>query len=146
MSEPRHAATPQREPTASVFARYMAFQITGTFVAATVLLGLLHWEHITPGLAWVLFGFWVLKDLCMFPFVRVGYERGVDSHGAGALVGRIGTVQKESLACDGTGWVRMGPELWRARLGAEVPPLAIDEPVRVVAVEGLVLVVEPAEG
>ena len=145
MSEPSEAAHDEREPTAAVFARYMAFQIPGTFVAATVLLLLLHWEQITTGLAWVLFGFWVLKDLCMFPFVRVGYEKGGNNHGAPALLGLVGTVQRESLGFGSQGWVRVGPELWRARLDAEGDPVPTGGKVRVLAVEGLVLVVERAE-
>ncbi|MDJ0849535.1 MAG: NfeD family protein [Myxococcota bacterium] len=142
MSEPSEATHDEREPTHAVFVRYLGFQIPGTFVAAMVLLLLLHWEHISTGLAWVLFGFWVLKDVCMFPFVRVGYEKGGGAHGASALLGQTGTVQRESLGYGYQGWVRVGPELWRARLGTEGDPVPTGGRVRVQAVEGLVLVVE----
>ncbi len=142
MSEPSDEG---REPTATVFARYLAFQIPGTFVAASVLVLLAHWEHISAGLAWALFGCWVLKDLCMFPFVRVGYEKGGRAHGASALLGLVGIVQRDALGFGDPGWVRVGPELWRARLDAEGEPVPTGGRVQVQAVEGLVLVVKRAE-
>ena len=130
-----------RERTAVVFARYSVFQIPGMFIAAVVLTVLVRWETITENMALLLFGFWVLKDLVLFPITRVGYERGGRKHGAEALVGSKGVV-KEEVPPGGVGWVRVGSELWRAELAggdAALPPGAA---VRVVAIRGLVLSVE----
>ena len=131
-----------REPFGRVFARYWVFQLPGIFLAVVVLSVLVHWELVTTGLAAVLLGFWVLKDLVLFPFVRIGYERSSRPAGADALVGAVGVVQ-EPVSARREGWVRVGPELWRAVAegAAEVPRGAA---VRVVSVRGLVLCVEPA--
>lgn len=131
-----------RESTAAVFARYAVYQIPGMFVAGLVLVVLLRWEMISQGVAALLFGFWVLKDLILFPITRIGYERGSGrSHGTQALEGSIGVV-KEPIVAGGTGWVRLGPELWRARLVSGEGTAGEGARVRVVAVDGLVLAVE----
>ena len=126
-----------------VFARYWLFQLPGIFLAVLALAVLVHWDLITTGLAAVLLGFWVLKDLAMFPFLRVGYEPAGRPAGADALVGAVGVV-REPLGAEREGWVRLGPELWRA-----VSPGAGEVPagsrVRVVSVQGLVLSVEREE-
>lgn len=132
-----------REPTAVVFARYLVYQVPGFVLAAAVLVVLVHWELVGVGLAWLLFGFWVLKDLVLFPITRVGYERGVDRHGVAALVGSEGVAQ-EDLREGAVGWVRVGPELWRARLCDGAAPVEKGAAVHVVAVEDLVLRVERA--
>jgi membrane-bound serine protease (ClpP class) len=133
-----------RERTSTVFARYWLYQLPGTFVAALVLLVLVRWQLITKGVAGLLFGFWVLKDLLLFPVTRVGYERGGRPHGGDALLGSVGVVREE-ITPSGTGWVRVGPELWRARRQAGAEALPVGAKVRVVGVEGLVLSVEPEQ-
>jgi membrane protein implicated in regulation of membrane protease activity len=133
-----------RERTVTVFARYWLFQLPGTVVAAGVLFVLVRWELITTGVAGLLFGFWVLKDLLLFPVTRVGYERGGRPHGSDALLGSAGVVREE-IAASGTGWVRVGPELWRARREGGGEALPVGAKVRVVGVDGLVLRVEPEQ-
>lgn len=133
-----------RERTAAVFARYWLYQIPGTVLAAAVLFVLVRWELITRGVAGLLFGFWVLKDLALFPVTRVGYERGGRPHGGDALLGAVGVVREE-VPASGTGWVRVGPELWRARRQDGGEALPAGAKVRVVALEGLVLGVEPEQ-
>ena len=56
-----------------------------------------------------------------------------------AAAGLLGAraVAEEALAPEGV--VRVGPELWRARLAKDEAPVAAGESVRVVAVEGLTL-------
>jgi len=129
--------------TARVFARYWLFQIPGQVAAVAVLWLLVAWGRIGEGLAWVLFGFWVLKDLVMFPWLRIAYEPGGRPHGADALVGATGRAQQD-LAPGETGWVRVGPELWRARLAKDAAPVAAGAEVRVVSVRDLTLRVEAA--
>ena len=131
-----------RERTSAVFARYWVYQIPGMFLAVLVLAALVRWEQISQGLAFLLFGFWVLKDLLLFPVTRIGYERGGQQQGADALPGRLGHVQ-EDVDAERSGWVRVGPELWRAVSAG--PALAAGTRVRVVEVRGLVLLVEGAE-
>ena len=127
--------------TARVFARYWLFQIPGQVAVAAVLLLLVGWGRIGEALAWAVFGVWVLKDLVMFPWLRIAYESGGRPHGADALVGSEGRAQ-EALTEGETGWVRVGPELWRARLAPGAVPIAAGAPVRVVSVRDLTLRVE----
>lgn len=126
-----------------VFARYWLFQLPGFFLAVVVLAVLVNWDQITTELAAVLLGFWVLKDLALFPFLRVGYEKGGRPAGADALVGAVGVVQ-EAISAEREGWVRLGPELWRA-VSVEAGEVTAGARVRVISVKGLVLSVEPEE-
>jgi membrane protein implicated in regulation of membrane protease activity len=134
----REAASPAR-PDRRVVLRYAAFQIPGQLFVLG--LGLTAWEWLGAP-AWLAWGAplaFALKDALLFPFVWRAYEP--DDRVASSLVGQI-AVAEERL--DPGGWVRIGPELWRvelARRGAEVPRGA---KVRVVGVEGLLLLVEPA--
>lgn len=86
-----------------------------------------------------LFGLWIVKDLALYPVLRVGYE-DMDPEVSAQLVGALGSVRSE---LDPNGWVRVGAELWRARCAQDDAPLPADTTVRVKAVDGLVLVVEP---
>ena len=75
--------------------------------------------------------------------VEVGYwqrrmRRRSPATGVDTLVGRTGTVTE---SCRPRGQVRVGGELWQARCDAGADPGAA---VRVTAVDGLTLVVEPA--
>jgi membrane-bound serine protease (ClpP class) len=124
------------EPTGRVLARYALFQAPGWLIAAAAAGGAIEWLGVAP---WVAAGgaaLWLAKDLAMFPFVRRAYERGA-THGEVAERGVAdGPIDPE-------GWIRIGPERWRARLAAGAEPIEAGARVRVVAVEGLVLRVEP---
>ena len=89
--------------TAAVFARYLVFQLPGCVVAAAVLAGLVRWEQLSPTLAYVLFGIWVVAEIALFPVLRVGYETGGARGGADALVGVVGVAQSD---LDPEGYVR----------------------------------------
>ena len=134
--------TSQRR-TARVLARYLILQIPGLFAAGGILLLLERWTELTPKLAALLFGLWIVKDLVMFPVTRIAYERGGRPHGADALLGATG-VAREGLRPGAVGYVRVGPELWRARLAEEEGELPEGARVRVKAVRDLTLVVENA--
>jgi membrane-bound ClpP family serine protease len=130
-----------RARTRHVFARYLAFEAPSWLALAAVLWLLVRvWELSTSTAALVL-ALWVLKDLALFPVLRVAYEPSGGSGGAENLLGALGTVSAE-LAPEG--WVRIGAERWRARAAREHAPLAVGAAVRVTAVEGLLLRVEPA--
>lgn len=128
--------------TAAVFGRYLLFQVPGCVAAAAALAGLVHWEHLSPTLAYVLFGIWVLVEIALFPVLRVGYETGAARGGAEALVGALGIAQEK---LDPEGYVRIGAERWRAVAAGECAPVAAGAPVRVREVRQLTLVVEPAD-
>ena len=99
---------------------------------------LVHNEVVSVTLGWVLFALWIGKELALFPLVRRAYEP-MAPHGTAALVGERGVVT--AMPADGgeIGYVRIGPELWRAMpVEGEALP-AIGTPVRIEAVEGYTL-------
>jgi membrane protein implicated in regulation of membrane protease activity len=122
----------------STLLRYWLFQLPG-FLAVAALLAALVWGWgLAPRLAALFLALWVLKDVVLYPFVRRAYEPR-SGGGADALVGAV-AVARERL--DPEGYVRVGHELWRARVRGG----AVEEgaPVRVLEVRGLTLVVEGA--
>jgi membrane protein implicated in regulation of membrane protease activity len=132
----RRAAT---ETTLRVFARYALFQSPGWLAAAVAAGAAVDWLGVAPWIAATGAALWLVKDLVLFPFVRRAYERGATTHGE---VGERGIAEG---AIDPEGWVRIGAERWRARLARGAATIEAGAEVRVVAVEGLVVRVEPAE-
>jgi membrane protein implicated in regulation of membrane protease activity len=119
--------------------RYAALQIPGQVFV--LLLGVAAWEWLGAP-AWLAWGaplFWVVKDALLFPFVWRAYEPD-DPSAPGGLVGATALVEDP---LGPSGWVRIGPELWRAELVAGAAAAPRGARVRVVRVEGLVLRVEP---
>jgi membrane protein implicated in regulation of membrane protease activity len=124
--------------TARVAARYALFQVPGWLLAAAVAGVAEHFGLVPPWVAALAVALVVAKDAAMFPFVRRAYERDGKTHG------HVGESAVAVEALDPEGWVRVGPELWRARIAAGAAPVAPGASVRVTAVDGLVLLVEPA--
>ena len=119
--------------------RYTALQVPGWLFALG--LGLAAWEWLGAP-AWAAWGAPLavaLKDAVLFPFVWRAYEP--DDRVASGLLGQI-AVAEERL--DPGGWVRIGPELWRVELARRGEAVPRGGKVRVVGVEGLLLLVEPA--
>jgi membrane protein implicated in regulation of membrane protease activity len=119
-------------------ARYTLFQIPGWILLGGALALAMRWWELPLAWAAGLFALWVLKDVVLYPLVRRAYEPdGAHPHGPVAEAGVA------EAAIDGEGWVRIGPERWRARLARGAAPIEAGTSVRVVAVRGLVLDVEP---
>ena len=134
--------TPRRASTRRVFARYLAFEAPSWVLLLAVLVVLVRvWDLSVPLAAFVL-ALWVVKDLVLFPVLRIAYEPAGGSGGAENLIGAIGTV---SAALDPEGWVRIGAERWRARVARDQAPVSPGTTVRVTRVDGLLLRVEPAQ-
>jgi membrane protein implicated in regulation of membrane protease activity len=105
-----------------------------------VLAAAVAWWDLPRTAAALLFGVWVLKDLALFPVLRIAYEPR--SGGGFAELAGARAIAREPLAP--LGYVRIGGELWRAEAASGFVPRGA--PVRVVAVRGLTLVVEPEAG
>ena len=124
--------------------RYVVLQIPGLFIAGVTLFVLVRWTSLSEPVAWGLVGLWVLKDLALFPIMRIGYATHAGAGGADGMVGAEGVAQ-EARAPGAPATVRIGPERWTARLAEGATPLPAGAPVRVVAVRDLTLLVEAAE-
>jgi membrane protein implicated in regulation of membrane protease activity len=132
---------PARASTRRVFARYLAAEVPSWIVLGVVLAVLMHAWDLSGRAVAITLGLWVLKDLALFPALRIAYEPGGGSGGAENLIGELAVV---SVALDPEGWVRIGSERWRARAAQQHAPLPVGAEVRVLAIEGLLLRVEPA--
>jgi membrane protein implicated in regulation of membrane protease activity len=137
IGQPWAMTTRARLGGGSVFARYLFFQIPEWGLVALFLMAVHHWSD-APGWLLALGGVvFVAKDLLMYPWLRHAYEK-VGGDPGEHLVGRRGTALE---GIDPEGWVRVGAELWRAESAG--PPIPAGARVRVHALRGHVLVVEP---
>jgi membrane protein implicated in regulation of membrane protease activity len=122
-------------PPSSALRPYLLAQLPG-WLSALLLAGVLHrWLELPPALAAALVATWVLKDLALYPLLKRFYLPAT----APSMVGASGRVVTPLAP---TGFVRIRGELWQARTSGTA---AVDTPVRVRAVEGLVLVVDVDE-
>ena len=119
----------------SVLSRYLLFQLPELVLVGMALLILVGLNVLTGNVGWLLFALWVLKEGVLFPFVRRAYEPS-DPSGVASLLGATGIVTDR---LDLAGTVRIGPELWTARLEAGSDPAEIGTTVCVKSVEGLTL-------
>jgi membrane-bound ClpP family serine protease len=131
---------PQRASTRRVFARYLAFEAPSWVLLATALAVLVRGWDLELSVAAFVLALWVVKDLALFPILRIAYEPAGGSGGAENLIGSLGIV---SADLDPEGWVRIGAERWRARLVPGHTPVSVGAAVKVTSVEGLLLRVEP---
>ena len=114
----------------------------GAVGAVAVLWALVRWWELEPRTALLLFGLWVVKDIVLFPVLRIGYE--TPEAGADAMLVGTSGVAQEDLRPDRVGYVRVGAELWRARLdgGSTAAEIRQGTRVRVTALRDLTLSVE----
>jgi membrane protein implicated in regulation of membrane protease activity len=123
-----------------VLGKYTLLQLPGWVAVGGAAWAAHRWLGLEAWLAAGAFAAWFLKDALLFPFVRHAYEVEPRPAGAG-LLGASGVAQ-DALAPEG--FVRVGAELWRARIVAGEAPIAAGEAVRIVEVEGLTLRVRRA--
>ncbi len=140
-ADPLRGTPRRRAPTRRVLARYATFQIPDLLLASCVLYASVHWFGLEPRWAWLGLVAWLAKDVVMFPVLRIAYEPD-GQRGPETLVGGLGVAEDR---LDPEGYVRVGPELWQAELAARGEPVASGDAVRICAVRGLTLVVEPLE-
>jgi membrane-bound ClpP family serine protease len=127
------------QSTRRVLLRYALFQIPDLILLGLALTVAVRWWELSNAVAYTLFGIWVVKDIAMFPVMRVAYANG-GSHDR--LTGASG-VAREIL--DPGGYVRVGSELWKARVFPEREPVPAGTAIRVIELQGLELIVEPVD-
>jgi membrane protein implicated in regulation of membrane protease activity len=120
--------------------RYFLLQVPGWILAAALLAALHVWAGLPQWVAWLFWVLWVVKDFALYPKLKAAYEENVPT-GAAALVGKTGTVRQ---ALEPEGYVEIGAELWQARTAFNDLPIPPGTQVRVLAGEGVVLVVARA--
>ncbi len=130
--------SPERSRAAWVAGKYLLLQIPGWLIVGCLVTAAVRWWGISPLTACLLFAAWLVKDAVMFPFLKSAYEPSDENTG-----GLVGARAVTSDRLDPAGWVRLGPERWRAELVHGHEPVAKGTTVRVLAVNGLIVTVEP---
>jgi membrane protein implicated in regulation of membrane protease activity len=122
--------------------RYAAFQLPELAIVGCVLLVVRQWDWLSTGTAGLIFALWIAKDVVMFPITRSAYLPG-DGGSSREILGAVG-VAHDGLTEDA--YVRIGPELWRARRVSGSPPITPGQRVRVVELDGFTVLVESHQG
>ena len=127
------------KPSISTVAKYALLQTPGIALVAVFLYLMRRWDLIGGWLAWIALFLWVAKDVLLFPRLWRSYEAG-GRDGANTMVGERGTTV---TALDPGGRVALRGELWHAETAEGAAGIGEDSRVRVSAVRGLTLIVEP---
>lgn len=124
-----------------VLGKYWALQIPGTLLLIVILHLLQDYLSISTWLLWSIVGFWVVKDVMLYPIVWRSYDPGYPAT-LHSLDGARG-VATEQL--DPSGYVRVRGELWRAELARGARPVKKGEPIRVQTMRDFTLLVIPED-
>ena len=123
-----------------VLGKYLLFQVPGWLALGVAAWAAHRWLGVHAWLAILGCVAWVAKDLALFAWVREAYS--VTTRPAGAHLLGARAIAQEPLAPEGL--VRIGPELWRARLVAGEAPVPAGAAVVVETIDGLTLRVRSA--
>jgi membrane protein implicated in regulation of membrane protease activity len=136
-------ATPASSPLGPTLRRYLLFQVPGWLLVGGTLYALVRLWGLEPSWALGAFALWLAKDAVLFPVLRRAYEP--DGHAPHGPIGEAGVAEDALDVERGEGWVRVGPERWRARLAPGASAIAAGAPVRVLGLRGHELVVAPRD-
>jgi membrane protein implicated in regulation of membrane protease activity len=121
-----------------VVVRYVLFQVPAILILVLVLIPVGRWVDLPAWFVWGLIGFWVVKDVILFPFVWSAYD--LDRPGnTNSIVGSQG-IAEDRLAP--SGYIRVHGELWKAEVIGGSPPVERGEAVRVRGINGLTALVQ----
>ena len=123
----------------SIYIRYILLNIPEFVAIILILIVIQFWVAIPAWLLWSIIGFWIVKDVVLFPFIWRAYDW--DRAGKSRSMAGEHGVAREKLAP--AGYVQIRGELWRAEKIGEGPPIEAGQRVRVKKMEGLTLFVEP---
>lgn len=123
--------------------RYLLFQLPGWGLGLLVLALLVRRDWLAPRWAVLMASTVVVLDLALYPWLRVAYEPQPERDHPRLLGARA--VALAALGPGEEGWVRVGPERWRARLAAGSAAVAEGEALEVRDLQALTLIVARAE-
>ena len=129
------------KPDRKIILRYALFQIPGIILSSSVAFLLNRWLKMPAWGAWAIIFLWAAKDVAMFFFTWRSYSP-VAKDGADAMIGLAGEVTEELSPA---GRIHIRGESWSARLPGDHESLTKGASVRVIAVEGLSLFVQPED-
>ena len=128
----------RRKIPRAIYFRYILLNIPEFAAMILIMIVIQYWVAIPVWLLWSIIGFWIVKDVILFPFIWRAYDwdRAGKSR---SMIGESG-VAKGKLAP--AGYIQIHGELWRAEKHGQGPPIKAGQPVRVTKMEGLTLFVE----
>ena len=121
----------------STWTRYLLFQIPEWIITGAIAIALWRWQVIPLWLSVTGFVAWVCKDLALYRYVRLAFERD-HRVGAALLVGHKGTTSGKLAP---NGYVRVRGELWRAVAHQDDPEIAAGTAVEILSADGMEVVV-----
>lgn len=116
--------------------RYWLFQIPGLVIVSALLAAGTYWFSLPRWACALGLAFWLVKDAALYPFLKSAYEASKPT-GPESLIGALGTAREDLRP---RGFVRIGPELWRAESSV---PVRAGQVVQVSGCEGMMLRVVP---
>jgi len=120
-----------------IYLRYILLNIPEFGAMLLILVVIQYWVVIPVWLLWSIIGFWIFKDVVLFPFIWRAYDW--DRAGRSrSMIGARG-IAKEKLAP--AGYIQIHAELWKAEKLRKGPPIEAGQAVRVKKMEGLILFV-----
>jgi membrane protein implicated in regulation of membrane protease activity len=122
-----------------ILVRYALFQLPALVLLVLILILVRRWVDLPTWFEWGLIGAWVVKDAVLFPFVWPSYARG-QMEDVNSIAGERG-IAEERLAP--AGYVCVHGELWQAEVMGGGYAIDRGEGVRVQAIRGLTLLVQP---
>jgi membrane-bound ClpP family serine protease len=122
-----------------VVVRYALLQLPALVLLAVSLFFVRQWVDIPIWLIWGIVGFWLAKDVVLFPFTWRSYDQRRLGH-ADSMVGLRGIAQ-DRLAP--SGYVQVHGELWQAEVMGHSQPIDKGEGIRVQGTRGFTLLVQP---
>ena len=125
-----------------VWIKYYSVQLPGWGIVAVLLWAAHRWLGLPVWLVFTIIFVDVVKDFVLYPYLRPAYEMNIRS-GAEKLIGEQAEV-RQTLSPEGYVWV--AGERWRARHDPYGQPVLAGVLVRIVALEGLTLVVTEEPG
>ncbi len=122
-----------------IYLRYILLNIPEFVAMILILVVIQYWVVIPVWLLCSIIGFWIVKDVVLFPFIWRAYDW--DRAGRSrSMIGERG-IAKDTLAP--SGYIQIRGELWKAEIRGEGLPIEAGQPVRVEKMEGLTLFVVP---
>jgi membrane protein implicated in regulation of membrane protease activity len=126
-------------PSIRITAKYFVLQLPGQISFILILALFRQWVELPDYLTWGLLGFWVGKDIILFPFLWRFYDPN-QYPDRFRMVGRKG-VALTPLNSDGH--VQVKGERWQARTAGDRIAIERGDTIRVEAIHGLKLTVRP---
>ena len=119
--------------------RYMLLQLPG-FALLILILGLLRSFIDLPGyVAWGIIGFWIVKDILLYPVVGRFYNPNYSKYNF-SMIGLTGIAQEP---LNPKGYIRVKGELWKAKVLDKEVKVNAGESIIIRGIDGLTLLVEP---